>query len=141
MKGLKFFACLLATVAIATVVFGCAKKETTQETVPAQETGSIEVTITIDGTAGEDDAIFCQGKRKLPADSTAYDALKVLCDDEDYEITGDPSYVKTIGGLGEGSFGTTPCGWMYTINGEYPVTAANECVLSDGDELLWEFAK
>ena len=162
MKLRKVFICLCAAVAFATAVSGCTrvgtKKEATKETVTEavteaatqetivqntseQEPETIEIKVVIDGSQGEDKAISCSANVGLPSGATAYDALKNLCDSEDMEITGDPSYIKTIGGLGDGSFGAAPCGWMFSVNGEYPPSSADETVLEDGDEVIWEFAK
>ena len=101
----------------------------------------ITITIMIDGSDGGDKAIECSGKEELPAGSTAYDALKAICDCNEYAITGDSSYVKTIGGLGEGSFGAKPCGWMFMVDNEYPVVPADECELKDGSTVTWVFMK
>lgn len=138
MKGLKRILCIITALAIAMAVFGCAKKEVTTKPSSSE---NISVTVNIDGSEGEDKAISASMAVDLTSGSTAYDALKVVCDANKLEITGDPSYVKTIGGLGEGSFGATACGWMYDINGEFPTSSANECVLNDGDILTWAFVK
>jgi len=144
MKVLKVFVCLLTAVALAMAVFGCAKvapKKAEPVATTAQAAEEIVVNVVIDGSNGEDKAISCEKKLTLSSGVTAYDALKKLCDEEGYEITGNPSYVKTIGGLGEGSFGATPCGWMFSVDGKYPSEAANESKLEDGSKLVWEFIK
>lgn len=144
MKAKKVLLYLVAAVALSVAVFGCTKRESQMaETVDTttQESEKIVVNIVIDGSKGEDKAINAKGQLKLSAGSTAYDALKELCASQGYEITGDPSYVKTVGGLGEGSFGTAPCGWMFRIDGNYSVEPADKAVLEDGNEIIWEFAK
>jgi len=144
MKARKVLVCLLTAVALAVAVFGCAKvatKEAAPVETTAQATEKIVVNVVIDGSKGEDKSVSCEKELTLSSGMTAYDALKELCDEEGYEITGDPSYVKTIGGLGEGSFGTAPCGWMFSVDGEYPSVAANELKLEDGSKLVWEFIK
>jgi len=144
MKARKVMICLLTAVALATAVFGCTKvepKKAEPVETTAQASEKVEVEIIIDGSKGGDKAISCSGKLELTSGSTAYDALKKLCDSEGYEITGDPSYVKTIGGLGEGSFGATPCGWMFSVDGEYGSDPADKCILEDGNTVNWEFVK
>lgn len=140
-KGLL---CLLAAVALSTAVFGCTKTQT-KATEPADTTiqapEKIVVNIAIDGSKGEEKAINAKGQLELTSDATAYDALIQLCDNEGYGITGDSSYVKTIGGLGEGSFGVLPCGWMYSVDGNYPPKPAGEYILKDKNEVIWEFVK
>jgi len=144
MKVEKVLVCLLTAVALSMAVFGCGKSET-QKAEPASATAQaqeeIVVSVVIDGSKGDDKAISCNGDITVSKDATAYDALKVLCDKNGLEITGEPSYVKTIGGLGEGSFGAAPCGWMFTIDGEYPTVAADKCTLEDGNKVIWEFTK
>lgn len=149
MKKRRVLVCLFAAVALATAVFGCTKKGVSvkAESVDAaaqmgeDAAESLNVTVSIDGSKGEDKAISLKGQAQLAEGSSAFDALKMICDANDLEITGDPSYVETIGGLGEGSFGAVPCGWMFSVNGEYPNSSAEDCVLNDGDELIWEFVK
>ena len=43
--------------------------------------------------------------------------------------------------LGEGSFGVLPCGWMYSVDGNYPPKPAGEYILKDKNEVIWEFVK
>ena len=144
MKVRKVLLCLVAAVALAAAVFGCTKVQTQKaESVDttAQASEKIVVNIVIDGSKGEDKAVNAEGQMKISSGATAYDALKNFCDANGYEITGDPSYVKTIDGLGEGSFGAAPCGWMVSIDGEYPSQAVNNIILKDGNEIIWEFVK
>ena len=144
MKGLKKFVCLVAAVALATAVFGCGKAETKKEAETTQAINvaeQVSVKVTIDGSKGEDKAISCEETLELQGGSTVYDALAALCDKNGFEITGEPSYIKTIGGLGEGSFGSTACGWMFTVNGNYSTDTADVCQLNDGDDIVWTFMK
>ena len=140
-KGLL---CLLTAVALTAAVFGCGKRQSqsagTAESV-TQASETIVVSIEIDGSGGEDRAISAEGRLKLSDGSTVYDALQRLCETRGYTITGEPSYVKTIGGLGEGSFGAVPCGWMFSVGGNYPPEPADKYILKDGDKVLWEFVK
>lgn len=66
--------------------------------------------------------------------ATAYDALVAT----GVQVDGSPSYVTSIGGIGEGEIGASS-GWMYEVNGETPMVAANECVLQDGDLVRWYY--
>ncbi len=144
MKVIKVLLCLMTAVALTAAVFGCTKTETVKDktvNTTQQESETIAVKVIIDGSKGEDKAISAEAQLEMTSGSTAYDALKQLCDSKGYEITGDSSYVKSIGGLGEGSLGSVPCGWMFIIDGNYPTKAADQMILENGNEVVWEFAK
>lgn len=66
--------------------------------------------------------------------ATAYDALVAT----GVQVGGSPSYVTSIGDIGEGKIGASS-GWMYEVNGETPMVAANEYILQDGDLVRWYY--
>ena len=144
MKVGKILVCLTAAVALSMAVFGCTKvqiKKAEPVNSAAQESDKIVVNVVIDGSQGEDKAVSAKGQIEINVGDTVYDALKKFCDSQGYEITGDSSYIKAIGGLGEGSFGADPCGWMFSIDGEYAWDPADEATLEDGNEVVLEFVK
>ena len=70
--------------------------------------------------------------------ATAYDALcatglSVSTKSSQYGL-----YVSAIGGLAEFEYGGKS-GWMYSVNGNTPMTACSNYVLSDGDSVVWYY--
>ena len=99
----------------------------------------VMVTIEIDpsAAAGKTDAdttVFGPEEVFVVDGGTAYDALAAT----GVKIEGDPSYVTSIDGLAAGAVSSTS-GWMYKVNGENPTVAANEYVLSEGDQVIWYY--
>lgn len=48
------------------------------------------------------------------------------------------TYVTGIGGVSEKDFGDTS-GWVYYVNDEMPMTTADDYILADGDDILWQY--
>lgn len=71
----------------------------------------------------------------LEEGSTAYDALVAT----GAKLEGAPSYVTSIDGLAEGAAGKSS-GWMYEVNGEMAMVAANEYVLQENDAVRWYYS-
>lgn len=103
----------------------------------------IAVTVEVDASYAKDAGVDISALKeiagpkeyKLPEKATAYDALM----DTGATIEGDPSYVTSIDGLSEGAVGQSS-GWMYEVNGETAMVAANEYELNDGDNVRWFYS-
>lgn len=103
----------------------------------------IDVTVAIDATdaqkAGADisalEDIAGPKEYQLTDGATAYDALVAT----GAQLDGTPSYVTSINGIAEGAAGKSS-GWMYEVNGEAPMVAANECTLKEGDAVRWYYS-
>ena len=141
------FSLALAAVLAALVLAlaGCGGTATapqTDEQAPAAEGSAvaddarISVAVTVDGSAAEGDVI--ETTVDLPEGATAFDALmmagvEVESQDSDYGI-----YVSSVNGLAAGDNGEYS-GWLYAVNGEDGMVAADECLLADGDEVRWYY--
>lgn len=116
------------------------------EAPPSPETGSspqtpesapITISILVDSSAAESlgfPAAMASGSLRLPANSSAYDALRST----GLSLVGSPSYVSAIDGLAEKMMGAAS-GWTYSVNGNMPMTAACNYVLKPGDSLCWRY--
>lgn len=116
---------------------GGSSSSSTPEAPPAPEPKTITVTIAVDGSkANASGYSVGLGARSvtLPEGATVYDALKAT----GLALGGGPSYVKSIGGLGEFACGAGS-GWMYGVNGTYPKKACNAYKLSSGDSVRWVY--
>lgn len=73
----------------------------------------------------------------LPEDSTIYDALIKLLNDNDieYEEKGD-GYISSIDSFEEFGHGSKS-GWMFTINGEISSKGCKSIKLESGDKIVW----
>ena len=67
--------------------------------------------------------------------ATAYDAL-MACGLSVNAESGSGVYVTAIGGLAQKEHGGKS-GWMYSVNGQVPMTACDNYVLHDGDDVQW----
>ena len=52
--------------------------------------------------------------------------------------TSGPSYIDSIGGIAEKACGGQG-GWMFAVNGEFPMRPAMAYELKDGDEVRWAY--
>lgn len=109
-----------------------------EQTDPAEVIGDIKVKISIDfpdkeGLTDVDDVLV-----GMTAESSVLDLLFAYANDNGLEVTtsgeGTP-YVSAIGGVTESG----DKGWMFTVNDETVMKSAGEAMLSDGDEVEWEF--
>ena len=109
----------------------------TEPSSQASESAPITISILVDSSAAESlgfPSAMASGSLQLPANSSAYDALKST----GLSLTGTPSYVSAIGGLAEKMMGAAS-GWTYSVNGNMPMTAACNYVLKTGDSLCWRY--
>lgn len=97
--------------------------------------------ITIEGLDG---ALVASGDCALSDGTTAYDAFLLLCEDKSIEFKaeglGSSAYITSVGGLSAGDEGTMS-GWLFKVNGQMADVGAGSYALSDGDEVLFYFAK
>ena len=71
--------------------------------------------------------------------TTVMDALKTVLNDAGKTcVIRGGNYVVSIDGLGELDKGANS-GWMYNVNNVTVQTSASDCVLKDGDEVLWYY--
>ena len=70
--------------------------------------------------------------------ATVYDALCALGLSVNARGTSYGTYVAAIGGLAEMEHGDKS-GWMYSVNGETPMTACSNYVLKNGDNIVWYY--
>ena len=99
----------------------------------------IDVCIEIDypdvpGTPDVEDYRF-----QIPEGSTALDMLNLYAEEAGVEIvmsdTSATAYVTSIGGVAE----TDGAGWVYEVDDEMTLDAANEYIVKQGAEITWEF--
>ena len=104
---------------------------------------TVTVSVEIDGSAAEgkvedEITVFTMGPENIVLQdedgATAYDALIAT----GANVEGEPSYVTSIEDLAAGDAGPTS-GWMFSVNGEQPSVAADECQLSNGDKVRWYY--
>ena len=101
---------------------------TPQET---QDTATLRV-IGFNGTTTY--TVFARKTFALNDGETAYSILAR----SGLPIGGSSSYVASIDGLTEKSYGPTS-GWKYTINGSYPSIGAGSYLLENGDSVVWRY--
>ena len=82
--------------------------------------------------------VSASGSYSFNPGATPYDALCALGLSVNARSTTYGTYVAAIGGLAEKEHGGTS-GWMYSVNGNTPMTACTNYVLSDGDVVVWYY--
>ena len=83
--------------------------------------------------------VSASGTYTFEKGATAYDALCALGISVNASGSQFGVYVSAIGGLAEKEHGATS-GWLYTVNGAQPTSAASSYVLSDGDVVRWVYS-
>lgn len=102
---------------------------------PAQN--AVNVSVSVDSSAAGG-GVSASGSFSFAPGATPYDALCALGLPVNARSTGYGTYVAAIGGLAEKEHGSQS-GWMYSVNGNTPMTACSNYVLSDGDSVVWYY--
>ncbi len=102
---------------------------------PAQN--AVNVSVSVDSSAAGG-GVSANGSFSFAPGATPYDALCALGLSVNARSTGYGTYVAAIGGLAEKEHGSQS-GWMYSVNGNTPMTACSNYVLSDGDSVVWYY--
>lgn len=102
---------------------------------PAQN--AVNVSVSVDSFAAGG-GVSASGSFSFAPGATPYDALCALGLSVNARSTGYGTYVAAIGGLAEKEHGSQS-GWMYSVNGNTPMTACSNYVLSDGDSVVWYY--
>ncbi len=98
------------------------------------DANKITVNVAVMSATDEGAALF-QEDMAVDAGTTALAALQATGLDVKVEDSQYGPYVTAIGDtVAEGN-----SGWTYTVNGESPTVSANETVLNEGDQLVWQF--
>lgn len=101
--------------------------------------GTVTVSILFPEESGIENT---DGKASLyESDSSVLGALKDYCEINGIDLaieTGTTTYVTGIGGVSENDYGDIS-GWVYTVNGEEIMEAADACNLEDGDSVEWKY--
>lgn len=103
----------------------------------SQESGYVTVTVSVTSSA-VGNPVSSGGTFTFNEGATVYDALCALGLSVNAHGSSYGTYVAAIGGLAEKQYGGTS-GWMYSVNGETPMTACSNYVLSNGDSVVWYY--
>ena len=108
--------------------------------------GTVSIEVRCDSVAGKASYVPSGGILVSKRDLTLYEGDTV------YDILADAlraegllfehqsgSYISAISNIGERQFGDLS-GWVYYVNGERPSVGCGDCLLSDGDEILWAYS-
>lgn len=106
---------------------------------PAGDAAMIDVTIEIDFPDVDGQPDVEDYKFQIPEGSTALDMLNLYAEAESVEIvmsdTSATAYVTSIGGVAE----TDGAGWVYEVDDEMTLDAADEHIVKQGAEITWEY--
>lgn len=103
----------------------------------SQEPSYVTVTVSVTSSA-VGNPVSSGGTFTFNEGATVYDALCALGLSVNAHGSSYGTYVAAIGGLAEKQYGGTS-GWMYSVNGETPMTACSNYVLSNGDNVVWYY--
>lgn len=103
----------------------------------SQQSGYVTVTVSVTSSA-VGNPVSSGGTFTFNEGATVYDALCALGLSVNAHGSSYGTYVAAIGGLAEKQYGGTS-GWMYSVNGSTPMTACSNCVLSNGDNVVWYY--
>ena len=103
----------------------------------SQEPSYVTVTVSVTSSA-VGNPVSSGGTFTFNEGATVYDALCALGLSVNAHGLSYGTYVAAIGGLAEKQYGGTS-GWMYSVNGETPMTACSNYVLSNGDNVVWYY--
>lgn len=103
----------------------------------SRQPGYVTVTISVTSSA-VGNPVSSSGTFTFNEGATVYDALCALGLSVNAHGSSYGTYVAAIGGLAEKEHGGTS-GWMYSVNGVAPNTACSNCVLHNGDSVVWYY--
>lgn len=103
----------------------------------SQQPGYVTVTVSVTSSA-VGNPVSSGGTFTFNKGATVYDALCALGLSVNARGTSYGTYVAAIGGLAEMEHGDKS-GWMYSVNGETPMTACSSYVLPNGANVVWYY--
>lgn len=103
----------------------------------SQQPGYVTVTVSVTSSA-VGNPVSSSGTFTFNKGATVYDALCALGLSVNARGTSYGTYVAAIGGLAEMEHGDRS-GWMYSVNGETPMTACSSYVLPNGANVVWYY--
>ncbi len=103
----------------------------------SQQPGYVTVTVSVTSSA-VGNPVSSSGTFTFNKGATVYDALCALGLSVNARGTSYGTYVAAIGGLAEMEHGDKS-GWMYSVNGETPMTACSNYVLPNGANVVWYY--
>lgn len=103
----------------------------------SQQPGYVTVTVSVTSSA-VGNPVSSSGTFTFNKGATVYDALCALGLSVNARGTSCGTYVAAIGGLAEMEHGDKS-GWMYSVNGETPMTACSSYVLPNGANVVWYY--
>lgn len=103
----------------------------------SQQPDYITVTVSVTSSA-VGNPVSSGGTFTFNKGATVYDALCALGLSVNARGTSYGTYVAAIGGLAEMEHGAKS-GWMYSVNGETPMTACSNYVLPNGANVVWYY--
>ncbi len=103
----------------------------------SQQPGYVTVTVSVTSSA-VGNPVSSSGTFTFNKGATVYDALCALGLSVNARGTSYGTYVAAIGGLAEMEHGDKS-GWMYSVNGETPMTACSGYVLPNGANVVWYY--
>lgn len=104
----------------------------------AEQPQTVTISVSVDSSS-VGSPVSASGTYTIEKGATAYDALCALGISVNASGSQFGVYVSAIGGLAEKEHGATS-GWLYTVNGAQPTSAASSYVLSDGDVVRWVYS-
>ncbi|MCQ2546363.1 MAG: DUF4430 domain-containing protein [Clostridia bacterium] len=122
----KTIIALIVSVSFCLCIAGCGSEDDGGEVVGA-------CTLSVQDQIQEDEYEISEG-------DTVYDILMKTELAVSAEDTGNGLSVEAIEGVANGDKGKTS-GWLFTVNGEMPMNYCDKVEVSDGDEIVWEFAE
>jgi hypothetical protein len=133
-KSVVLFAIAVSMLlALSVFSFGC-----TSDSGTNADAADISVTITVDASdyCDEDMAgvLVDAESLTLSEGSTVYDALM----ETDVTVSESGGFIDGIDNMFNGDCNDVS-GWTFSVNDEVPLTLADETVLSDGDEIVWQY--
>ena len=138
MKKLSIF---LTTLIMVFALTGCGSNDDTAKDGQTNTASGETITVTMDisypdesGLADVEDAPVT-----VDSESSVLNALITYADANDIEVVMDESsanpYVTSINGVAA----TDVAGWVYEVNDQMVMESADACILSDGDNVSWDF--
>ena len=98
-----------------------------------------------EGYVPEDGMILDVTAFKIPEGITAFDLLRIICEEYDIQMEHswtpvyDSSYVESINHIYEFDCGPMS-GWKYKVNGWHPNYGSSQYIVKDGDVIQWEYS-
>lgn len=128
----KFYSVFLAFFLAVGVLAGCGATEEKSQANTSQEEAVQEISVSLQLSKNNGEEVIADKELTVEKGLTLMEVLK-----NNFEVEEKDGFINGIEGISSNE--AEKMAWMFTINGEQAMVGANEYVLEDGDEIVFDY--